>query len=164
MSRFVILHHQFPDQHTRSNHWDLMLEWNGRLLTWSLESLPIPNEEQDVDQLFDHRIDYLEYEGPISGDRGWVDRWDTGPLTWIASPARSADALSEPTSAVRRAASSVNSLVARIDGQKLTGQLELERVLSGEESEVARHEDLDAADRLTHRWRLCISVELATRD
>ena len=26
----------------------------------------------------DHRPDYLEYEGPISGGRGTVSRWDHG--------------------------------------------------------------------------------------
>jgi hypothetical protein len=31
-----------------------------------------------ADGLPDHRLDYLTYEGPISGDRGEVRRWDEG--------------------------------------------------------------------------------------
>jgi hypothetical protein len=33
--------------------------------------------------LGDHRLDYLEYEGPVSGGRGTVSRWDRGSFTWI---------------------------------------------------------------------------------
>jgi hypothetical protein len=31
----------------------------------------------------DHRIAYLEYEGPISNDRGQVARWDEGTYTLL---------------------------------------------------------------------------------
>lgn len=32
----------------------------------------------DAEQLADHRLAYLEYEGPVSGNRGQVTRWDAG--------------------------------------------------------------------------------------
>jgi hypothetical protein len=31
----------------------------------------------------DHRLDYLTYEGPVSGGRGTVARWDAGTFIWI---------------------------------------------------------------------------------
>ncbi|HKI33113.1 MAG TPA: hypothetical protein VKA46_14775, partial [Gemmataceae bacterium] len=31
---------------------------------------------------FDHRRTYLDYEGPVSGGRGTVTRWDAGTCTW----------------------------------------------------------------------------------
>ena len=75
-SRFVILHHVVAG----GEHWDLMLEHGGNLLTWQLArepidatSLPIPAK-----RIADHRSAYLEYEGPISGGRGQVVRVDHG--------------------------------------------------------------------------------------
>ena len=149
MSRFVILHHQFPESHSRSNHWDLMLEMRGRLLTWSLESLPQINQVLMVDQLADHRIAYLDYEGPVSGDRGWVERWDTGQLTWLAD-------VDEPRESAKP---SPTRYFAHLVGQQIQGQLELVRVTA---DEVALDSPPGTA---THqRWRLCISKESATRD
>jgi hypothetical protein len=31
---------------------------------------------------FDHRLLYLDYEGPVSGNRGRVVRWDHGTFSW----------------------------------------------------------------------------------
>lgn len=58
----------------RASHWDLMLEWEGALLTWALESEPFVNSFTLAVQLPIHRIDYLEYEGALSGGRGKVSR------------------------------------------------------------------------------------------
>lgn len=76
--RFVILHHQLAE----GEHWDLMLEHNGVLLTWQLPqnplfagALPMPAR-----RIADHRPIYLSYEGPISGDRGTVRRIAGGVL------------------------------------------------------------------------------------
>ncbi len=63
---------------TRASHFDLMLEKSGRLVTFELFQLPIPGERFPVRRLAEHRIDYLDYEGPISGDRGHVTRWTAG--------------------------------------------------------------------------------------
>lgn len=55
-----------------------MLEEGGALKTWSLSQAPKPGFEIEVKALGDHRLVYLEYEGPLSGDRGSVARWDQG--------------------------------------------------------------------------------------
>ena len=77
-SRFVILHHRLD----HGEHWDLMLEQGEVLLTWQLlrepidrASLPIPAR-----RIGDHRKAYLDYEGPLTGDRGTVRRVDSGSL------------------------------------------------------------------------------------
>ncbi|MHC4401968.1 MAG: DNA polymerase ligase N-terminal domain-containing protein [Planctomycetota bacterium] len=74
MPRFVILEHDSP----RGRHWDLMLEAAGALATWSLSERPGTAETIDAEALPDHRLAYLDYEGPISGGRGSVARWDRG--------------------------------------------------------------------------------------
>lgn len=80
LKRFVILNHQFDDNQTGTSHWDLMLELDGKLLTWQLAAFPeLYTEVQQsfeipAQQINDHRIDYLELEGPVSGNRGTVRR------------------------------------------------------------------------------------------
>lgn len=79
MPRFVILEHDHP-----SLHWDLMLESGAALRTWRLAAPPIPDAGPIVaEALADHRLAYLDYEGPVRGDRGTVTRWDGG--TYAAS-------------------------------------------------------------------------------
>jgi hypothetical protein len=73
MPRYVILNHDHPVP-----HFDLMLESGGRLRTWRLLGNPFSSSPVKAEPLGDHRIDYLEYEGPVSGDRGRVARWDSG--------------------------------------------------------------------------------------
>ena len=74
MPRFVILRHDHP----RGVHFDFMLEAGGVLKTWALPEPPRPGVEMECEALGDHRLAYLDYEGPISGDRGSVVRWDRG--------------------------------------------------------------------------------------
>lgn len=78
MPRYVILYHQQHSTDTDLTHWDLMLEKNGFLRTWKIQQLPTPGEQLAAIPLPDHRIAYLEYEGPISGDRGKVSQFDSG--------------------------------------------------------------------------------------
>ena len=78
MPRFVILRHELPSGHARSLHWDLLLESGTVLRAWALASEPLTSSETMAEQLPDHRLMYLDYEGPISGDRGTVTRWDAG--------------------------------------------------------------------------------------
>ena len=80
-----------------------MLEADGILRTWALTELPrdwanlapfvsdtlgsamavgITNTV-DADQLADHRVAYLDFEGPLSGGRGAVRRLDAGSFTTI---------------------------------------------------------------------------------
>jgi len=79
MPRFVILRHDAP----RGRHFDLMLERGRALVTWALGEPPEPGLETDAEPLPDHRIAYLDYEGPISGGRGSVTRWDHGEFDII---------------------------------------------------------------------------------
>ncbi len=77
MPRFVILRHDSP----RGEHFDFMLEAGGVLKTWALPRAPEAGVEMNCEALADHRLAYLDYEGPISGDHGVVTRWDCGTYT-----------------------------------------------------------------------------------
>ncbi len=74
--RFVILEHNRPIL-----HWDLMLEAGDVLQTWRLAAPPTNGAIIDATALGDHRRAYLDYEGPISGGRGSVKRWDAGDFS-----------------------------------------------------------------------------------
>lgn len=86
MARFVILRHAMPLESARPSHWDLMLEVEDRLWTWAL---PLPPSAAatniEGERLVDHRLAYLEYEGPVSGGRGSVERWDVGRYRIISA-------------------------------------------------------------------------------
>jgi len=73
--RYVVLRHEgvIPP------HYDLMFETaaGSKLATWRSEIWPI-NRPVSLERLGDHRRDYLEYEGPLSGDRGFVRRVTSG--------------------------------------------------------------------------------------
>ena len=75
--RYVILLHELPASADRATHFDVMLEVGESLLTWAMPSLP-EDEPVTCEQLPPHRLAYLEYEGPVSGNRGHVTRWDEG--------------------------------------------------------------------------------------
>lgn len=74
LPRYVILKHDAP----RGLHWDLLLETAGLLAAWAIVRSPDEPGEIPAEKLPDHRRVYLEYEGPISGNRGTVTRWDRG--------------------------------------------------------------------------------------
>jgi hypothetical protein len=74
MPRYVVLHHDCPT----GSHFDLMLEWDGVLKTWSLARPPETDRPMDCVSLPDHRQAYLDYEGPVSDNRGSVACWDRG--------------------------------------------------------------------------------------
>jgi hypothetical protein len=77
MPRFAVLEHDHP-----TPHWDLLLEHGDVLLTWRLSAPPTPGAAVDAEKAFDHRLVYLDYEGPVSGGRGSVTRWDGGTFDW----------------------------------------------------------------------------------
>jgi hypothetical protein len=107
MFRYVVLRHETGPASKRPSHWDLMFEQGGVLRTWACE--PLPNATGvAAQQLPDHRIDYLDYEGPLSGDRGSVSQWDAGTYCL------------EHDSNVQ--------WTVRLMGGKLTGQLTLHRL------------------------------------
>lgn len=74
--RFVILRHADGV----GEHFDLMIENGERLATWKFPSFPDPAVPASVlgQRIGEHRRIYLEYEGPISNDRGEVTREDEG--------------------------------------------------------------------------------------
>jgi hypothetical protein len=77
MPRYVILAHDHP-----APHWDFMLESGPVLRSWRLADLPRAGGTVPATATFDHRLLYLDYEGPVSGGRGQVARWDTGSFSW----------------------------------------------------------------------------------
>ena len=106
MRRFVILTHDHPFL-----HWDLMLESGPALRTWRLAQPPGPGADVAAEALGDHRLAYLDYEGPVSGARGYVTRWDAGVF----------DVVSESAAEVR----------VRLAGEKLSGEMSLARLPAG---------------------------------
>lgn len=81
--RFAILRHSRSEE----THWDFLLDLPGRarLATWRIDTDPLQwfaGEKKEftaiVRALPDHRRVYLTFEGPVSGDRGTVQRVDSG--------------------------------------------------------------------------------------
>ena len=102
MSRFVVLVHDWPVPHL-----DLLIERDGVLKAWRLPAEYDGMTSCPAVANADHRPYYLEYEGPISGDRGTVARWDAGGAEWeVTLPER---------------------IVLRLDGQRLRGLFEIVR-------------------------------------
>lgn len=108
MPRFVILRHELPEGDPRGSHWDLMFEFAGALRTWAVESEPASPGEIDARRLDDHRLAYLEYEGPVSGGRGTVTRWDAGEYSLTGD--------------------AVDECVMTLRGARLVGQMTLRRM------------------------------------
>jgi DNA polymerase Ligase (LigD) len=88
MGRYVILRHECPADFKGGVHWDLMLEAGDALRTWALAVEPAPGIPIAADQLPDHRHEYLDYEGPVSGNRGTVSRWDAGRFELLGESPR----------------------------------------------------------------------------
>ena len=103
MPRFALLRHDSP----RGLHWDFFLEVGDSLQTWALDEAPQDGRPIAAKALGDHRLAYLEYEGPISGERGIVMRWDDGTYEIVAR--------SDP------------QWTLAIDGHWLKGRVELRR-------------------------------------
>jgi hypothetical protein len=78
MPRYVILAHDHPFP-----HWDFMLEAGNVLQTWRLLAEPGPQRTVAAERVADHRPAYLDYEGPVSGGRGNVTRWDYGAYEMV---------------------------------------------------------------------------------
>src|SRR5437762_283934 len=98
MPRFVLLYHDCLPNYVRPPHWDFMLESADMLRTWALEQLPhnwlaawsrtaaadprcpsiADGNAVSVALLGGHRLEYLEFEGSLSGERGSVMRVAAG--------------------------------------------------------------------------------------
>jgi len=96
--RYVVQQHDL----SAFRHWDLMLEQTEALATWQLgvppelvaasaepeapaATAPLDTQGIPAKRLADHRKAYLDYEGPISGDRGEVHIVDSGTYTVLAA-------------------------------------------------------------------------------
>lgn len=91
--QFVVLHHQFPPGSERKSHWDLLLEQphtkSNQLLTFEVSTPPQEwRKPTSAKRLSDHRSIYLEYEGPISRNRGTVSRALKGDAQWVTRSER----------------------------------------------------------------------------
>ncbi len=106
MPRFVILEHDWP-----TRHWDFLLEAGSVLRAWRLLAEPIAGVVVTAEANFGHRLLYLDYEGPVSGDRGNVSRWDAGTFDWLVD---------EP-----------GRVEVELRGAKLTGQWRIESNAGG---------------------------------
>ncbi len=104
MFRFAVLEHDSP----RGLHWDFLLETGEALSTWALAQAPDTAGPIDAESLADHRLDYLDYEGPVSGGRGAVVRWDAGTYQFVRQTDR--------------------ELVVSLEGERLCGTATLSRV------------------------------------
>ena len=84
LTRFVVLEHR----QAQGVHFDLMIERGGVLATWKFEEFPASTSpSMTCDRLADHRLLYLDFEGPLSKNRGNVIRVDRGEcriLHWAA--------------------------------------------------------------------------------
>jgi len=78
MPRFVVLTHDHP-----TLHWDFMLEKEAVLRTWRLAQPPTDAGPIAAEAITDHRLEYLDYEGPVSGNRGTVVAFDRGEYSLL---------------------------------------------------------------------------------
>ncbi len=78
MPRFAILAHDWP-----APHFDFLLEAGPVLKAWRLLAEPGAGRSVPAAANADHRSLYLDYEGPVSGGRGVVSRWDGGTFEWV---------------------------------------------------------------------------------
>ena len=142
MCQFVLLRHAFDPGDHRQAHWDLMFEADDALRTWSTPALPeewlvnssstssrgeadtsagllpmaaIADESSPLvlcRQLADHRLVYLDYEGPVSENRGRVTRFDRGRCHWLEDRE--------------------DRIVVQLAGERMRGRLRLRRVAARE--------------------------------
>lgn len=88
MGRTVLLLHQLPDG---SSHLDWLMERpdSDRLISFRVrDRIDSPSPACSVQRfkaeaMPDHRRAYLEYEGPVSGERGSVSRVAAGSVDWV---------------------------------------------------------------------------------
>ncbi len=71
--RFAVLEHDHPFL-----HWDFLLEWGSTALAWRIPAEIFSGRPVSSQRLPDHRLLYLDYEGPVSGGRGTVKQIAAG--------------------------------------------------------------------------------------
>ena len=73
MPRFVVLKH-IAD----TTHYDLMFERDGALRTFSTATDPRAAGSCEAEEIFDHPLRFLDYEGPLRTAPGRVERVERG--------------------------------------------------------------------------------------
>jgi hypothetical protein len=111
MPRFAILWHEAGPRLARSSHFDLLFEDGSDARAWFVDQVIAPNREISAAELPRHRLFYLDYEGPVSGDRGSVTRWDFGEYVMLHTAS--------------------DHFEAQLQGQRLQGFLRLNRAAAG---------------------------------
>jgi hypothetical protein len=91
-----------------------MLEAGEILKTWALEAEPSAGAIVPARSLPDHRKRYLDYEGPVSKNRGEVTRWDGGRYRLISK--------------------TTQEWYVLLAGQKVRGQVVLRRISTGSDT------------------------------
>lgn len=76
--RFAALKHDYPEL-----HFDFLLEAAESAATWRLSARPTPGTGVSAERIADHRLLYLDYEGPVSGNRGTVVRELSGTFETV---------------------------------------------------------------------------------
>ncbi len=112
MPRYTILTHDHPFE-----HWDFLLDpgEEGLLRTWRILKTPDESGAIPAQLQPDHRRIYLDYSGPISGNRGSVAIWDQGEYELVGG----AELLGE-------------SMRMECRGRRLSGEIRLQRVRESE--------------------------------
>ncbi len=82
-----------------------MFEWGHVLRAWALDSAPRSGGGSGARALADHRMCYLDYEGPVSKGRGDVAPFDHGTYVLVRE--------------------SEQAFVAELTGKVLAGQVSL---------------------------------------
>ena len=77
MKHWVLLFHWGA---LKADHFDLMIEEDGVLKTWSFSDNPLTTLKQDGKRIFDHPIKFLTYQGKLSGDKGFCKRIEGGTV------------------------------------------------------------------------------------
>jgi hypothetical protein len=119
MPRFVVLEHDHPGL-----HWDFLLEEGDHLRGWRLVEAPHAGGTIAAKAMADHRLLYLDYQGPVSGGRGEVRRWDAGEYSVQQSNAA--------------------GLSLRLQGRRFQGTVMLQ-CREGQEWLAAFHGEMDAS-------------------
>lgn len=99
-------------------HYDLMIRRGGALDTWRLARQPdelAVDTPEAVRKLPPHRLEYLDYEGPVSASRGAVARYDRGECV--------------------RTAASDGAMTVVFDGCRLRGRYELRPAPAGSDKD-----------------------------
>lgn len=120
MARYTITHHTGgPD----AEHYDFFLESGAALRTWRILR-PLFENPQPALASADHKPKYLDYEGPISGQRGEAKIWDTG--TYVSELWKD------------------DRILVAVKGRQLKTRLRLDRAKGDEGKDAGRWEIVDA--------------------